>query len=60
MGRAQVSSVHANFVVNLGGASAADVVAVADHVIAVVRAQANVELQWEVRRVGEFLTAGAP
>jgi len=60
MGRAQVSLVHANFIVNLGGASAADVVAVADHAVAVVREQSGVELQWEVRRVGEFTAGGAP
>ncbi len=53
VGRAQVSTVHANFVVNLGGATAHDVVALADHVIATVRAQQGVTLEWEVRRVGE-------
>ncbi|HEY4222064.1 MAG TPA: UDP-N-acetylmuramate dehydrogenase [Myxococcota bacterium] len=51
-GKAQVSPVHANFVVNLGGARAADVVAVADHARAVVREKFGVELEWEVRRVG--------
>ena len=59
VGRAQVSPIHANFVVNLGGASAADVVAVAEHVIEVVRATSGTELQWEVRRVGEFI-GGTP
>jgi len=54
MGRAQVSPVHANFVVNLGGASAADVVGVAAHVVDTVRAHSGVTLEWEVRRVGEF------
>ena len=58
VGRAQVSTVHANFVVNLGGATARDVVAVADHVIASVAAQQGVTLEWEVRRVGDDL--GAP
>lgn len=53
VGRAQVSPVHANFVVNLGGATAADVCAVADHVIAKVSADHGVVLEWEVRRVGE-------
>jgi UDP-N-acetylmuramate dehydrogenase len=52
VGRAQVSPIHANFVVNLGGATAADVVAVADHVVAVVRERFGVALEWEVRRVG--------
>lgn len=53
VGRAQVSPVHANFVVNLGGAHARDVVAVADHVIATVARDHGVTLEWEVRCVGE-------
>jgi UDP-N-acetylmuramate dehydrogenase len=52
VGRAQVSPVHANFVVNTGGATAADVVAVADHVRATVAERFGVTLEWEVRRVG--------
>jgi UDP-N-acetylmuramate dehydrogenase len=52
VGRAQVSPVHANFVVNTGGATAADVVAVAEHVHAVVLERFGISLEWEVRRVG--------
>lgn len=55
VGRAQVSPVHANFVVNLGGALAADVVAVATHAQALVVERFGVKLEWEVRRVGEHL-----
>ena len=55
VGGAQLSEVHANFVVNTGGATARDVVALAEHARAVVKAKAGVELQWEVRRVGEHL-----
>jgi len=54
VGHAQVSPVHANFVVNLGGALARDVVAVADHVIRTVAAHSGITLEWEVRRVGDF------
>ncbi len=54
VGNAQVSDVHANFVVNVGGASAADVVAVATHAQRAVRERLGVDLEWEVRRVGEF------
>jgi UDP-N-acetylmuramate dehydrogenase len=54
VGRAQISPVHANFVVNLGGAKAADVVALADQVCAAVLAHSGVQLEWEVRRVGDF------
>jgi UDP-N-acetylmuramate dehydrogenase len=57
MGRAQVSPVHANFVVNLGGATAADVVGLANHIIATVHERFGVQLVWEVRRVGAFVEA---
>jgi UDP-N-acetylmuramate dehydrogenase len=58
VGRAQVSEVHANFIVNLGGAMARDVVAVADHVVTTVQQHSGIVLEWEVRRVGDFTTAG--
>lgn len=54
VGKARISDVHANFVVNLGGATAADVVAVAEHAAKTVKEKFGVELEWEVRRVGEF------
>ncbi len=54
IGQAQLSPVHANFVVNLGGASASDVVALAQHAQQEVRARFGVELEWEVKRVGAF------
>lgn len=55
VGGAQISTVHANFVVNVGGATARDVLAVAERARAAVQASSGVDLQWEVRRVGEFL-----
>lgn len=55
-GRAQVSPVHANFVVNLGGATAADVWAVAEHVRHQVKKKFDVDLEWEVRQIGDFDT----
>jgi UDP-N-acetylmuramate dehydrogenase len=60
VGRAQVSEVHANFIVNLGGATASDVVAVAAHVQATVQQHSGVTLNWEVRRVGVFDSGLAP
>ena len=54
VGKAQISPVHANFVVNLGGAKAADVIAVAAHAQEVVKANSGVDLEWEVRRIGDF------
>jgi len=52
VGAAQVSTKHANFIVNLGGASAADIEAVIAHVQATVKARTGVELVREVRIVG--------
>ena len=53
VGGAEVSPKHANFVVNVGGATAADVVAVAEHVRRTVRDRYGVDLQPEVRIIGE-------
>jgi UDP-N-acetylmuramate dehydrogenase len=53
IGAAQVSTKHANFIVNVGGATAADIEAVADHVQAEVLARTGVELIREVRIVGD-------
>jgi len=53
IGAAQVSPKHANFIVNLGGASAADIEALVFHVQNVVRIKTGVELVPEVRIVGE-------
>jgi UDP-N-acetylmuramate dehydrogenase len=54
IGQAQVSSVHANFLVNLGKATAADVLAVGDHCRRAVRERFGVELQYEVQRIGRW------
>ncbi len=53
VGGAQVSTKHANFIVNLGGASAADIESIIGHVEATVRAKTGVALAREVRIVGE-------
>lgn len=54
IGNAQVSEVHSNFIQNLGGATAADVMALIRLAQERVREQFNVELQPEVMIVGEF------
>lgn len=54
IGRAQVSEKHANFVVNLGEASAADIRAVVDHMQATVRERFGVDLEREVHFVGDW------
>ncbi len=53
-GGAQVSEKHCGFVVNAGGATAADVCRLIERVQDEVRRQFGVELEPEVRRVGEF------
>jgi len=53
IGGARVSERHANFIVNAGGASAADIEAVMDHVQAQVLERTGIELVREVRVVGE-------
>ena len=53
IGAAEVSRKHANFIVNVGGASAADIEALIGHVQARVHAQTGIELTPEVRIVGD-------
>ena len=54
VGGAAVSEKHAGFIVNTGGATAADIRALAEAVIARVKATTGVTLQPEVRFIGEF------
>ena len=51
-GDAMVSQKHAGFVVNVGNATAADVVSVIKHVQEEVRSRYNVELETEVKMIG--------
>ncbi len=53
VGDAQVSEKHANFIVNLGKARAADIEALIVRVQGTVKALSGIELQREVRIVGE-------
>jgi UDP-N-acetylmuramate dehydrogenase len=57
LGGAQISPKHANFIVNRGGATAQDVLALAGLAQAEVRRQTGYDLQMEIRLVGEFVTA---
>lgn len=61
IGGAEVSARHANFIINDGTASAADIEALIAHVGVAVRAHSGVRLEPEVRIVGEPLvnTGGA-
>ncbi len=58
-GQAQVSLVHANFIVNLGDATADDVLRLIRRVQRVVRGQFGIQLQPEVLFVGEWEPAPA-
>lgn len=53
IGGAQVSEKHANFIVNVGGATAADIENLIEDVRATVAAKTGVQLQPEVRIIGE-------
>jgi UDP-N-acetylmuramate dehydrogenase len=54
VGAAQVSPHHANFIINLGGASAAEVMEVIMHVRRTVRAATGRSLPLEVQVIGEW------
>jgi UDP-N-acetylmuramate dehydrogenase len=51
-GGAMMSPLHANFMINTGEASAADLEALGEAVRADVLAKAGVALEWEIKRVG--------
>jgi len=53
IGDAQVSEKHANFIVNLGHATATDIERLIEHVEDSVEARTNVQLMREVRIIGE-------
>ena len=55
VGDAQVSSHHANFVINLGNATARDLRTVIEHLQATVEKETGHRMEHEVRYVGEFL-----
>jgi UDP-N-acetylmuramate dehydrogenase len=58
-GDAQVSEMHCNFLINLGGASAADIEALGETVRQRVKAKSGVELEWEIKRIGVGRLNGA-
>lgn len=54
IGGAEVSTLHANFIVNAGSATAKDILDLSEHVKATVAAKFGVELQREIVMLGEF------
>ena len=57
-GKAQVSEKHCNFLINQGGASAADLEALGEDVRRRVRNQTGIILEWEIKRIGVYAGAG--
>jgi len=51
-GAAEVSEKHCNFLINTGGATAADLEALGEEVRTRVRAATGITLEWEIRRLG--------
>lgn len=51
-GGAQVSEKHANFLINTGQATAADIEGLGEDVRAAVKAKHGIALEWEIKRVG--------
>jgi UDP-N-acetylmuramate dehydrogenase len=52
MGNAQVSELHCNFLLNLGGATAAELEGLGEEVRRRVLAASGVSLRWEIKRIG--------
>lgn len=52
IGEAQVSDKHCNFLLNLGGATSADIEALGEEVRRRVAAHSGVGLEWEIQRIG--------
>jgi UDP-N-acetylmuramate dehydrogenase len=52
IGAAQVSQMHCNFLINLGGATAADIETLGETVRERVNARSGVDLEWEIKRIG--------
>ncbi len=52
-GDAMISEKHANFLINAGNATAAEIEALGEEVRARVLAASGIALEWEIRRVGE-------
>jgi UDP-N-acetylmuramate dehydrogenase len=53
LGNAMVSEKHANFIINLGGASASDIEDLGEKIRAIVFDKSGIILEWEIRRIGQ-------
>lgn len=57
VGGAHVSEKHCNFLINEGGATAADIEELGETVRARVKETSGVELDWEIKRIGRLTTS---
>lgn len=55
IGGAQMSPMHCNFMVNTGAATAYDLETLGEEVRRRVFAESGIKLQWEIKRLGQFL-----
>lgn len=55
LGGAQISPLHCNFMINMGGATAADLENLGETVRRKVKANSGIDLRWEIQRVGKAL-----
>ena len=51
IGGAQVSEKHAGFIINVGQATASDVLALIDYIVSVIKENVGIELQPEVKYI---------
>jgi UDP-N-acetylmuramate dehydrogenase len=54
IGDAQMSTMHANFMINIGNATAQDLESLGELVRVRVKERKDVELKWEVQRIGRY------
>jgi UDP-N-acetylmuramate dehydrogenase len=52
LGDAQVSTLHCNFLINLGGAKAVDIESLGETVRSRVKESSGIDLEWEIKRIG--------
>lgn len=55
VGGAKVSEKHANFLINTGEATAADIEGLGEDIRAKVKAHSGIALEWEIKRIGRAL-----
>jgi len=57
-GAAEVSEIHCNFLINRGNASADDIETLGETIRDRVKATSQVDLRWEIRRIGKTASGG--